>query len=162
MARYAAITDLFILGAPESAFRDASVPGWGFTDEQLEAGLVASCDFVDSYLRGRFTLPLAAFGLDLTRAACIISAYDLLTGRGYNPANQGDDSSQLDKRYESIVSWLKMIARGEVTPVVTDGSEPEGDDDGSPNTPVGGYVMAPRLSDDGDSYVVGAPRPRGW
>src|SRR5689334_16114345 len=105
MATYATISNLFILGAPEAAFRDSSGTGWGFTDEQLEAGLVAACDLVDSYLRGRFTLPLKSHGQDLTRAACIIAAYDLVTGRGYNPHNQGDDSSQLDKRYEATVSW---------------------------------------------------------
>jgi phage gp36-like protein len=159
MARYATLQHLFQLGAPESAFRGLPVP---FTDEELEAGLEAACGHVDSYLSSRFTLPLVVAGSAIRRAVCIIAAYDLLTGRGYNPANQGDDSSQLDKRYASTEKWLDKVADGTVKPDATDSSTPGGDDDGSPNTPVGGYVVAPRLSDDGDSYVVGAPRPRGW
>jgi phage gp36-like protein len=162
MARYATLQNLFQLGAPESAFRGQSNADWAFTDAELEAGVDAACGHVDSYLSGRFTLPLVTYGEAVTRAVCVVAAYDLLTSRGYNPANQGDDSSQLDKRYRSVEDWLKDVARGLVTPPVTDSSTPTGDDDGNANTPSGGYVVAPRLSDDGDGYVVGAPRVRGW
>lgn len=162
MALYASLQDLFQLGAPESAFRGQSNPDANFTDAELEAGLEAASGHVDSYLAERFTLPLVVPGTAIKRAVCIIAAYDLLTGRGFNPANQGDDSTQLDKRYKSTTDWLEMVAEGKVKPVVTDSSQPAPDDDGSPNTPAGGYVVSPRLSDDGDSYVVGAPRPRGW
>lgn len=159
---YATLQDLFQLGAPESAFRGQSNQDWSFTDAELEAGLEAASGHVDSFLADRFTLPLLVPGTAIKRAVCIVAAYDLLTSRGYNPANQGDDSSQLDKRYKSVEDWLEKVAKGEVKPVVTDSSTPGPDDDGSPNTPAGGYVVAPRLANDGDSYVVGAPRPRGW
>jgi len=158
MARYATLQNLFHLGAPETAFRGQA----SFEDEELEAGLEAACGHVDSYLSGRFTLPLVSHGEAVTRAVCIVAAYDLLTGRGFNPANQGDDSSQLDKRYESTEKWLEKVAQGLVTPVVTDSSTGAPDDDGNTSTPTGGYVVAPRLTDDGEGCVVGAPRPRGW
>lgn len=161
MARYASLQDLFRLGAPESAFRGQSNQDWGLTDDELEAGLEAACGHVDSYLSGRFTLPLAVHGQSITRAVCIVAAYDLLTGRGFNPANQGDDSSQLDKRYKSIEDWLEKVAKGEVTPVVTDSSAPT-PGGGAAAAPAEGYVVSPRLADDGDSYMVGPPRPRGW
>jgi phage gp36-like protein len=162
MARYATLSDLFNLGAPESAFRGQSNSALDFTDAELEAGLEAACGHVDSYLAKRFTLPLVRAGSAIRRAVCIIAAYDLLTGRGFNPANQGDDSSQIDKRYASTEKWLALVADGTVTPDADDSSQPVPDDDGSKNTPAGGYVVSPRLADDGDSYVVGPPRPRGW
>jgi phage gp36-like protein len=162
MARYATLADLFNIGAPEAAFRGHSNPELNLTDSQIEAGLEAACGHVDSYLAKRFTLPLVRAGSAITRAVCFIAAHDLLSGRGFNPANQGDDSTQLDKRVALVEKWLDKVADGTVTPDADDSSQPVPDDDGSKNTPVGGYVVSPRLSDDGDSYVVGPPRPRGW
>lgn len=158
MARYATLQDLYSLGVPEAAFTGGADP---ITEEAREAGLVASCDMVDSFLSERFTLPLVSYGRDLTRAACIIAAYDLMTANGYNPANQGDDSTQLDKRYNSIIEWLTAISKGQVTPVVTEPETSGGGGSGG-GVPVGGFVVAPRPSDDGESYIVGEGRVRGW
>ncbi|UAW08051.1 hypothetical protein [Myxococcus phage Mx4 ts27htf-1hrm-1] len=156
MARYASLQDLYSLGVPQAALEGEASP------EEQEQGLEAACDLVDSYLSGRFVLPLTAHGRDLTRAAAIIAAYDLMTGRGYNPANQGDDSTQLDKRYEATIEWLRDIAKGIVKPVVTDSSPTPGGGGAGASGVGDGYVVAPRLAPDGDGYVVGEPRPRGW
>lgn len=154
MAHYATLADLYTLGIPEPSLE--RIP-----EADRETGLVAACDMVDSYLRERFTLPLLTHGTDITRAACIIAAYDLMTANGLNPANAGDDSTQLDKRYEGTIDWLRDVAKGLVTPVVTD-SSPTPSAGGASGLPAGGYVVAPRLSDDGCGYVVGPPRSRGW
>lgn len=154
MARYASTDDLFALGAPEAAFEGLSAP-------DLESGLSAACDFVDSYLSGRFTLPLVVWGGDMRRAVCIIAAYDVITGRGYNTQNVGGDSDQLKERYDSIIQWLRDIARGDVTPVVTDSSTGGGGGGGGGGSgDSAAYVVAPRLV--GGEYVVGPPVPRGW
>lgn len=152
MARYASLENLYSLGAPESAFDGVS------TDAQ-ETGLVAACDMVDSYLRERFTLPLVAYGADLTRAVCIIAAYDLLAGRGYN-SQPGSDSAQAEVRYEKVIQWLRDISRGDVTPVVTDSAPPSTGDGTGSGGEVERYVLAPRIEH--GEYIVGAPRPRGW
>jgi phage gp36-like protein len=97
----------------------------------------------------------------MRRAVCIIAAYDVITGRGYNTQNVGGDSDQLKERYDSIIQWLRDIARGDVTPVVTDSSTGGGGGGGGGGSgDSAAYVVAPRLV--GGEYVVGPPVPRGW
>lgn len=153
MSRYATIPDLYSLGAPETALSE-------LTDDVKESALGAACDVVDSYFANRFTLPLVTWGGDVKRAVCIIAAYDLLSGRGWNPTNTGGDSDQLSTRYDKVLEWLRDVARGLVTPVVTDSAPVSA---GAPaNSLPDNVVVAPRLSNDGLAYVVGPPQPRGW
>lgn len=154
MSRYATLQQLYGLGAPETSFSEVS-------EDMRESALTAACDVVDSYLSNRFTLPLVTFGGDVTRAVCIIAAYDLLSGRGWNPASTGGDSDQLSARYDSVKDWLRDVARGLVTPVVTDSSAPTGGAVEAGGLPAQ-VVVAPRQSCDGFSYTVGPPQPRGW
>lgn len=153
MSRYATYADLYTLGAPETAFD-------GLAPEALDGALDAACDTVDSYLANRFTLPLTAVNGDVKRAACIIAAYDLIAGRGWNPSNSGGDSDQLSTRYDKVIEWLRDVAKGLVTPVVTDSAAPT--TVVSPGGLPDNVVVAPSLSGDGLSYVVGPPQPRGW
>jgi phage gp36-like protein len=85
-----------------------------------DAALAAASEVADSYLRSQFVLPLITWGTDLTRAVCMIAAYDLLVGRGYNPEAGADTNIRL--RYEDAIAWLKDVARGLAALDATDSS----------------------------------------
>lgn len=104
---YADRTDFTRLGLPAGAL--TSVP----TDSQ-DAQLAAASSFVDGYLAKRFTLPLSAWGDDVTRATCAVAAWDSLTVRGFNPNSPADVAVRM--RYEDIVRWLEKVASGAVVP----------------------------------------------
>ncbi len=106
------------------------------TTATKQEALEAASDIVDGYLAGQFVLPLVAWSKDITRATCIIAAYDLLVTRGYNPDAGADPNFRL--RYEDIIRWLeKVAANNGVTPRVTDSS---------PGATVGATTEAPRVS----------------
>ena len=110
---YATRTDLTQLAIPASAI--ANVPT-AAQDNALEA----ASDLADSYLKSQYTLPIVAWESDLTRAVCNIAAYDIMSMRGYGPTAGGDEN--LRQRYEDAIRWLERIAKGEVSPKVTDSS----------------------------------------
>jgi phage gp36-like protein len=104
---YAVRGDLVGLGLMGGAL--ANVP----TTVQDNA-LQAASGLIDSYIGGRYTLPLTTWGQDLLRACCVIAAYDLLTSRGFGMVNGPDDNIRL--RYLDIIKWLEDIRDGE-TPI---------------------------------------------
>jgi phage gp36-like protein len=108
--QYATLADLYAFGAPSSAFGS-------LTDAQRDAGLLAASVEADGYLRARGTLPLTSYGSDLKEKVCHIATYSLLCRVGFNP-DAGSDRNYL-MRKESAITWLRMIAKGEVTPEVT-------------------------------------------
>jgi phage gp36-like protein len=57
----------------------------------------------DSYLRGRYGLPLSAWGQDLRRYTAHVAIYLLMTGRGFSP--QGGADRQITERYYAAVGW---------------------------------------------------------
>lgn len=75
----------------------------------VERALDDATAIVDSYLRRRYLVPLAAPTADIVRAACIIARYDLATGANKEPSTQ-----MKDDRAE-VIAWLRMIADGRVT-----------------------------------------------
>jgi len=77
----------------------------------------------------------------LKRAVCIIAAYDLLSGRGFDPENGTD--AIIVARYEGIIKWLEAAAKGLVEVLdVTDTTDADGD--GVVDEPRGGGVVASR------------------
>lgn len=94
----------------------------------VEPALQAASDLADSYLRQRYTLPLTAWGDELTRAVCSLAAYDLLSNRGYDPG--AGDNSNIRLRYEDAIAWLKDVAKGALSPDVTDSAVAGVEDDG--------------------------------
>lgn len=157
MSSYATPGDLVVHGGVPDALTDIPVP-----DQQ--AALDSASTVADGYLRSRFTLPLIPSGtaplwpVDLVSAVCRIAYYTLLSARGFNP-EQGSDSN-IRSRYNDAMAWLKDVAKGNVTPMVTDSSV---------NGALGGpFVVQPVLSDtvtnpDGSAaIVVSAPSARGW
>ena len=64
----------------------------------------------DSYLRTRYSTPVAGYGVDLTRAVCSLAAWDLLSVRGYDPQRGGDEALRL--RAEDALRWLRDVSSG--------------------------------------------------
>jgi phage gp36-like protein len=122
MTRYADRTDLTRLGLATGAL--TNVPT-ATQDDALDAASAVA----DGYLRGRFELPLTAWGDDLRRAVCGIASYDLMVVRGFAPGAGNDETLRL--RYEDAVAWLKSIALGHVIPVDVTDATPDEDDGGT-------------------------------
>lgn len=160
MSSYATTADLYLWGCPANGLLS-------FTAPQQQAALDGAADVVDGYLRDKYVLPLTGtIAPSLKRACAVIAAYDLLTARGYDPTT--GQSEQIAHRYEMTVKWLEQIAKGQISPALTD------------STP-GGLVGAPTVlqastqgngsqtqvsgsssQSNGGSVVIGPPALRGW
>jgi len=108
-SQYAQIADLQNYGLiPEAMQAQANA--------QLTAQLIAASTVADTYLRGRYNLPLLSYDVDLTMYVCWIAAYLFMSTRGYNPEG-GADSIYRD-RYDDAVAWLKGVERQAIHPNV--------------------------------------------
>ena len=112
MATYAQISDLTTYGLPPTALQSPNLPV-----QVVQGALNDASDIADSYLRGRYALPLLAWGTELTQAVCRIAAYNLLSVRGYNPAAAADVN--IRDRYTDALDWLNKVQRQAVHPNVT-------------------------------------------
>lgn len=110
---YAVIADLTLYGTPASAIA-------GLSTEQKQAAIDNASTIVDSYLRGRYQLPLVSWGIEITEATIKIAAYNLLNIRGYNPAAGADVN--IRQRYDDAISWLNKVQRQASHPDVKDSS----------------------------------------
>ena len=103
MSQYATTTDLQNLGLPTAALTGVSSP---IQDQHL----VKASGVVDSYLRGRETLPLVApFPDEVVDATVRLAAYTLLVRRGFNPDSYDENFRSL---YEGTLRWLKDVSAG--------------------------------------------------
>lgn len=118
MARYASTADLALHGLPSAALVNVATA-------TQEAALDASSDVADTYLGERFTLPLTAWGSDVTRAVATMSGYDLMVTRGFMPQSGQDE--QLRLRYEDTMRWWRDVAAGRCTPRGVTDSTPTDD-----------------------------------
>lgn len=113
MPRYATVEDLEISGIPLSAFGRLSA------GIQIQAILDNASAYADTFLRCKYTLPLAgptssppvAYDPALVDAVCQIAAYRAMKLRGYNPDNPGDSSFRMG--FEDAYAWLTRIANGQ-------------------------------------------------
>ncbi len=116
---YAEIGDFAAFGISENAIA-------GYDATKVQKALAAASRVMDGYLRPQFTLPLLAWTDDMKRACCIIAVWDILSGRGYNPAAGADENVR--ERYYTIMGdparpgsgWLPGVAAGRIIPSVTD------------------------------------------
>lgn len=143
MSSYATLADLYVYGAPQKAFGQLS-------DPTKDAALEAASNDVDTYLRGRFSLPLIAWDSSITEATCRIASYNLLSVRGYNPAS-GADVNILD-RYNQTMVWLNKVQKQQAHPNVT--PQPNNTPDWNQPTVISSSVV---------NLATGATsRNRGW
>jgi phage gp36-like protein len=109
---YATPQDFTLLGLPMEALDGVSF--------DVESHLDAATAVVNSYLRGRYKVPLAApYPLEITLATAVIAAWNFINVRGFDPENRTDISIRL--RYEDTLvgrsgqkSWLQALADGKV------------------------------------------------
>lgn len=124
MSKYATIADLNRVGltSEKSSKR---------TDDDLNRALELASGVADSYLAQVFTLPLTAWGADLSSAVAKIAAYDLMSTQiGYNPASASGETWRA--RYEDAMRWLEMVAASKITAVgVVDTPLAEGESESS-------------------------------
>jgi phage gp36-like protein len=114
MTQYATTSDFALLGLPSDALTGISTP---LQDAALVA---ASAQFDSEGLAAQFTLPLTAWGQDLTAHVCARAAIILLNVDGWqpdNPVNAGWIT-----RAAAADAWIKGVANGTVHPQVTDSS----------------------------------------
>ncbi len=88
----------------------------------LTRGCIAASSYANGYLRKRYALPLAGWGLDLVEQLAVIVGYRSLSGvRGFNPEGGGANSEYKD-RYREALKWLAMVRDYEVDPDITEGT----------------------------------------
>jgi phage gp36-like protein len=84
--------------------REDSTPG-EINLSVLEQALADATAEIDSYLAGRYPLPLAAVPDVLERNCCDIARYLLLGDRA---------PEQVEKRYQAVVKWLTLVSKGDI------------------------------------------------
>lgn len=105
MSQYATSAELQNFGLPAAALT-------GISTAIQDQHLTLASGRVDSYLRGRYSLPLTApYPDEIKSAVCSIAAYTLLKRRGYNP--DAYDSNFRDE-YLSTLEWLDALSQGRV------------------------------------------------
>ncbi len=116
---YGSIGGLESVGANAAALRQ-------FTAPQKTEALLNTSRRMDGYFRKQFPgLPFIQVGAEVHRCSNILTAFDLLSGRGFNPDSSGSDENLMN-RAAAEVKWLERVASGLVVPDVTVPGSPEG------------------------------------
>lgn len=117
-SQYCNPTDLIATGVNPLSLIDVSLA------QQVSACLEASSD-ADSYMRGRYALPLSTWGPDIRGHIAVLAVWKLLRARGLNPAAGGDVYWQTE--YLAAIHWFEGIQRQSVHPDVTPAVAQPGD-----------------------------------
>ena len=119
---YATRAELYVLGLPAAA-----LTGVATADQDL--ALNAASSFCDSYLRGKYGLPIVAPSYALKLCVCQIAAYRLMIARGFAPESPDD---VLKTGHEDALAWLKDCAKGIASPVDYNADSTPSVDEGAP------------------------------
>lgn len=117
----------------------------GQLDDQVNAlrcgvALADATATIDSYVRGRYAVPLSPVPREILAACCTLARYDLARGEQKTP------SAEMKEERSATVKWLEMIAGGKV---LLDGA--------SPNTASG--IAGARTLDRARDFVTGPGLP---
>jgi phage gp36-like protein len=100
--------------------------------QQLQACIDAS-EEADSYMRGRYTLPLLAWGSDVRSHVAWIACYQLMQTIGFRP-EAGADKGVVERYYRAVgwpdragTGWFPGIQRQAIHPDVTPAISPLAD-----------------------------------
>jgi len=74
-------------------------------EAKVNTALADATALIDGYIRGRYSVPIAAPPEDIARAACILARYDLAQGEHTDP------SEEMAKGRKDVITWLENIAR---------------------------------------------------
>ncbi|GGG30970.1 hypothetical protein GCM10010964_18650 [Caldovatus sediminis] len=79
----------------------------GVVTERVETALAEATGLIDSYLRRRWAVPLAApVPVEIVRACCVLARYDLAHGE------QREPSEQMRLARKEVIEWLAALADG--------------------------------------------------
>ena len=104
MSQYATTTDLADFGLPTDALA-------GVSSAVQNKHLQFASGKIDSYLRGRYKLPLSTTPDEIKAACLAIAAYTVLKRRGFNP--DAYDNNFRDE-YLTTIDWLDKLSDGRV------------------------------------------------
>lgn len=111
MSQYPALSDLQELCLPVGALE-------GLSDPQQTKFLVEASAHVDSYLRGRYKLPLSApYPQELIAASLAVAAYNIMFFRGFDSESQDMlmvDRFQYYTGKQGQKGWLDKLSTGQV------------------------------------------------
>lgn len=111
---FAVLADVYALGAPLVAMGQVPIA----TQQRC---LEARCEYADSKLRARFRYPLGSpYPADVIQAVCVLTAWDIINVRGYNPAAGADVN--LAQRAELATKFLDDVERQRAHPNVIEAS----------------------------------------
>lgn len=107
--RYAALADMTArYGAAETtrlSVADGVIPDAPVA-ARIESAIEVATDTIDSYLRGRYVVPLAPVPLSIVEAACILARHALASGGDREP------SEQMRLSRDATIAWLKSLGDG--------------------------------------------------
>jgi phage gp36-like protein len=101
---YASRSDMVRLYTEQVLILLTDQTGSGVVNETSLSGALASADAeINSYLAGRYAIPLATVPVGLNDKACVIARY-LLDGQ--------NDNDVVRNRYKDVISWLRDVQAG--------------------------------------------------
>lgn len=112
---YAKVADVGVHAIQPEAIKSVSAA-------EQAACCLAATDEADGYLGGGKTLPLTAWGDDLTMQVAQIAAFRVLKRRGFQPDGSDD---LIVKGRDDAISWLRGVGRGDIEPPGMIDSTPE-------------------------------------
>jgi len=98
------------------------------------AACLSATDEADGYIASSHTMPLVAWGSDLTKHVACMAALEMLRPRGFG-GSDGPDAMVVDA-HDKAIAWLNRVAAGRLQPV--------GMIDSTPETYEGGSVVVSR------------------
>ena len=121
------------------------------TVAQQQQACIDATEEADSYIRGRFALPLLAWGTDLKRYTAYITIYLLMSGPIGWAATGGNPDANITTNYYRAVGWPDRPGTGWFPGIQRQAIQP----DVTPSVPVG------QDSTHDAPQVISEPR-RGW
>lgn len=119
-SQYCQPSDLVATGINPVALQDIPM-------SQQTASCQQASEMADSYMRGRYALPLSAWGQDVVIRTAHIAIYLLMTARGYDGSAGGGADNLIRLNFEDAIRWFEGIQRQNVHPDVTPAVAQPGD-----------------------------------
>lgn len=108
MSQYATEANLINLQIPAAALAGITSAGIDPDDH-----LTATAGKIDSYLRGRYRLPLTApYPDEIVVANAALGAYSIMCACGFDPENGTHVNIRM--QHDDTIAWLKEVAAGKV------------------------------------------------
>ena len=92
------------------------------TTTQQQGQLDAATDEMNTYLAGRYSMPLLVWDNSIKAKCCEIAAYKMICLRGFNPGSGADVNLRM--RYLDAVKWCEVVRNKSIHPTVTETAQP--------------------------------------